>query len=210
MALEIQQKPYIRGKAKRKIHARYPCLGGGTYQPPVLSVLYLQVGDLPGARALCLTNTKEGCLTTPGTLRIWQNVGDLRRKKLWYIMPVPGRFLENMGTHIFLKKGVPHTTRQLSGLWKNWAPSVDFFYGHSPENLAFWRSGCHWFLSNDYDFKYQAVRLLNRFLIYKTLDVNDNLHFYSKISDFKTVAQLSTVHVFSLCWQRFLTVCKLS
>ena len=42
-------------------------------------------------------------------------------------MPVPGRFLENMGTHIFFKKGVPHTTRQLSGLWKNWAPSVDFF-----------------------------------------------------------------------------------
>ena len=28
----------------QKIHARYPFLGGGTYQPPVLSVLYLQVG----------------------------------------------------------------------------------------------------------------------------------------------------------------------
>ena len=34
----------IRGKAKRKIHAGYPFLGGGTYQPPVLSVSYLQVG----------------------------------------------------------------------------------------------------------------------------------------------------------------------
>ena len=42
-------------------------------------------------------------------------------------MSVPDRFLENMGTHIFRKKGVPSTTQQLSGLWKNWAPSVDFF-----------------------------------------------------------------------------------
>ena len=41
-------------------------------------------------------------------------------------MSVPGSFLENMGTHIFFKKGVPSTTRQLSGLWKHWAPSVDF------------------------------------------------------------------------------------
>ena len=84
-------------------------------------------GDLPGARTLCLMNTKEGCLTPPGTLRIWQNVGDLRGKKVWYILPVPGRFLENMGIHVLFKKVVPHTTRQLSGLWKNWAPSVDFF-----------------------------------------------------------------------------------
>ena len=35
---------WIRGKAKRKIHVRYPFLGGSTYQPPVLSVSYLQVG----------------------------------------------------------------------------------------------------------------------------------------------------------------------
>ena len=89
-------------------------------------------GDLPGARTLCLMNTKEGCLTPPGTLRIWQNVGDLRGKKVWYILLMPGRFLENMGTHIIFKKGVPHKTQQLSGLWKNWAPSVDFFYGHNP------------------------------------------------------------------------------
>ena len=40
----------IRGKAKRKIQAKYPFLGGGTYQPPVLSVLYLQVGYQPEAR----------------------------------------------------------------------------------------------------------------------------------------------------------------
>ena len=89
-------------------------------------------------------NTKEGCLTPPGTLRIWQNVGDLRGKKVWYILPVPGRFLENMGTHVFCRKGVPHTTRQLSGLWKNWAPSVDFFYGHNPKIalLYLWQTSC--------------------------------------------------------------------
>ena len=38
----------------------------------------------------------------------------------WYIMSVPSRFLENMGIHIFFKKGlglgVPSTTWQLSGL----------------------------------------------------------------------------------------------
>ena len=32
----------LGGKAE-KIHARYPFLRGDTYQPPVLSVLYLQV-----------------------------------------------------------------------------------------------------------------------------------------------------------------------
>ena len=39
-----------------------------------------------------------------------------KREKVWHILLVLGRFLENMGTHIFFKKGVPHTTRQLSGL----------------------------------------------------------------------------------------------
>ena len=66
------------------------------------------------------------------------------------------------------------------------------------KNLEFSGSDCRWFLSSDYDFKYQAVRFLNRFLIYETLDVHDNLHLYWKISDFKTVTQLSTAHVFSL------------
>ena len=47
-------------------------------------------------------------------------------------MAVPGRFLENVGTHKFFEKGVPHTTRQLSGFWKNWAPSVDFVNGRNP------------------------------------------------------------------------------
>ena len=46
---ECKAADYLRGKAKRKIHARYPFLGGGTYQPPVLSVLYLQVGYQPVA-----------------------------------------------------------------------------------------------------------------------------------------------------------------
>ena len=39
-----ETKLTLRGKAKTKIHARYPFLGGGTYQPPVLSVSFLQVG----------------------------------------------------------------------------------------------------------------------------------------------------------------------
>ena len=34
----------LLGQGQKKIHARYPFLGGGTYQPPVLSVFYLQVG----------------------------------------------------------------------------------------------------------------------------------------------------------------------
>ena len=33
----------VGGKAKTKIHAMYRFLGGGTYQPPVLSVSFLQV-----------------------------------------------------------------------------------------------------------------------------------------------------------------------
>ena len=40
--------------------------------------------------------------------------------------------------------------------------------------------GVCWSLSRDYDFKYQAVGFLNRFLIYKTLDVHDKLHFIEK------------------------------
>ena len=45
----ILLRKVLRGKAKRKIHAWYPFLGGGTYQPPVLSVLYLQEGYQPVA-----------------------------------------------------------------------------------------------------------------------------------------------------------------
>ena len=41
---EVPRIQPVKGKAKRQIHARYPFLGGGTYQPPVLSVLYLQMG----------------------------------------------------------------------------------------------------------------------------------------------------------------------
>ena len=33
----------LGSKAETKIHARYPFLGGGTYQPLVLSVSFLQV-----------------------------------------------------------------------------------------------------------------------------------------------------------------------
>ena len=103
----------------------------GTSWWPLVKVGW-SMRDIPGSRTLCLMTTKEGCLTPPGTLKIWQTVEDLRRRKVWYIMPVPDRFLENMGTHIFFLKRVPHTTWQLSALWKNWAPSMDFFMGITP------------------------------------------------------------------------------
>ena len=44
-----------------------------------------------------------------------------------------------------------------------------------------------------------VIRFLNRFLMYEMLDVHDNLHFYFKISNFNTLAQLNTIHVFRLC-----------
>ena len=120
----------VRGKAKRKIHARYPFLGDGTYQPPVLSVLYFQVGyQLVAAdksRVIYAGPTRfpyplsdnytrgptkcpyplsdEYKRRVPHTTRYPEdmtNVGDLTAKKVWYILPVPRRFLENMGTHIF-------------------------------------------------------------------------------------------------------------
>ena len=43
----ISQEPL--GARPKKNHARYPFLGSGSYQPPMLSVLYLQVGYLPVA-----------------------------------------------------------------------------------------------------------------------------------------------------------------
>ena len=48
--IKIEADTLTRGKAKTKIHARYPFLGGGTHQPPVVSVLYLQVWVLAGGR----------------------------------------------------------------------------------------------------------------------------------------------------------------
>ena len=72
-------------------------------------------GDLPVARTLCLMTTKG----VPHTTRYPEDMTKCwgsKRKKAWYTMPVPGRFLENVGTHIFFKKSVPHITRQLSGL----------------------------------------------------------------------------------------------
>ena len=38
----------IRGKAKRKIHARYPFLGGGTYQPP-RAICFIFPGRVPAS-----------------------------------------------------------------------------------------------------------------------------------------------------------------
>ena len=135
----------LGGKVKRKIHAWYPFLGGGTYQPPVLSVLYLQVGYQPVAagksRVIDVGPTRfpyplsdnytrgptrcpyplsdEYRRRVPHTTRYPEDMTKCwgsKREKVWYIMPVPVRFLENMFTHISFKKGAPHTTRQLSGL----------------------------------------------------------------------------------------------
>ena len=135
----------LRGKAKRTIHARYPFLGGGTYQPPVLSVLYLQVGYQPVAAgksgviyvgptrspySLSDNYTRgpircpyplsdENKRRVPHTTRYPEDMTECwgsKRGKVMVHTAVPGRFLENMGTHIFFLKGVPHPTRQLSGL----------------------------------------------------------------------------------------------
>ena len=72
-------------------------------------------------------------------------------------------------------------------------------YSKNPyiKTLSF--EGCHLFLSHDYEIKYQAVRFLNRFLIYETVNINDNLNFYRSMSSFNKVTELSTVHVFRMC-----------
>ena len=44
-----------------------------------------------------------------------------------------------------------------------------------------------------------SVRFLNQFFIYETVNVHDNLHFYSSISNFNTETQYSAIHVFSIC-----------
>ena len=70
-------------------------------------------------------------------------------------------------------------------------------------NLEFWGLFCHCcFLFDDYKLKYQAVMFLNRFLIHETVIVHDNLHLYWIMSNFNTVAQSNTAHVFSMCWKR--------
>ena len=75
-------------------------------------------GDLPGAHTILSDEYKRRVPHTNWYPEDMTNVGDLRGRKTWYIMlAVPGRFLENIGrflentgTHIFFRKGVPHTT----------------------------------------------------------------------------------------------------
>ena len=63
-------------------------------------------GDLPGARTLAMSDDyKRRVLHTTWYPKDMTKCWGSKRKKAWYIMPVPGRFLENMGTHIFFLKG---------------------------------------------------------------------------------------------------------
>ena len=87
---------------------------GPTTFPYPLSDDY--TGDLPGAHTILSDEYKRRVPHTNWYPEDMTNIGDLRGRKAWYIMSTPGRFLENIGTHIFFKKGVPHTTRQLSSL----------------------------------------------------------------------------------------------
>ena len=64
----------------------------------------------PGVRQVFRTNGhpylfKNEVHHTTSTLKISQSVGDLRERNSWHILLVPGRFLENMGTNILVKKG---------------------------------------------------------------------------------------------------------
>ena len=65
-------------------------------------------GDLPGAHTILSDEYKRRVTHTNWYPEDMTNVGDLRGRKAWYIMPIPGRFLENIGTHIFFKKGTTH------------------------------------------------------------------------------------------------------
>ena len=94
----------IRGKAKRKIHARYPFLGGGTNQPPVLSVLYLQVGYQPVAAG-------KSRVIYAGPTRFPYSLSDnYTRGPTRCPYPLSD---EN-------KKRVPHTTRYPEDMTKCW------------------------------------------------------------------------------------------
>ena len=88
----------LRGKAKRKIHARYPFLGDGTYQPPVLSVLYSKVGYQPVA-------TGKSRVIYAGPTRFPYSLSDNYTRR-----PLSD---EN-------KRRVPHTTRYPEDMTKCW------------------------------------------------------------------------------------------
>ena len=95
---------FIRGKAKRKIHARYPFLGGGTYQPPVLSVLYLQVGYQPLAAG-------KSRVIYAGPTRFPYPLSDHYTRGLTRCLyPLSDEY----------KRRVPHTTRYPEDMTKCW------------------------------------------------------------------------------------------
>ena len=106
-SLQCFQKTHcnLRGKAKRKIHARYPFLGGGTSQPPVLSVLYLQVAYQPVAAG-------KSRVIYAGPTRFPYSLSDnYTRGPTRCPYPLSD---EN-------KRRVPHTTRYPEGMTKCWA-----------------------------------------------------------------------------------------
>ena len=136
----------LRGKAKRKIHARYPILGGGTYQLPMLSVLYLQVGyqlvaagkswviyagptRFPYPLSDNCTRGPTRCpyllsdeykRRVPHTTRYPEDMtkcwGSKREKGMVHTAGARQVFRKYGYSYIFFYKRVPHTTRQLSGL----------------------------------------------------------------------------------------------
>ena len=101
---KTSQLPSIGGKAKRKIHARYPFLGVGTYQPSVLSVLHLQVGYQPIA-------TGKSRVIFAGPTRFPYPLSDNYTRG-------PTRCLYPLSDEY--KRRVPHTTRYPEDMTNGW------------------------------------------------------------------------------------------
>ena len=100
----LADKNKILGKAKRKIHARYPFLGGGTYQLPVLSVLYLQVGYQPVAAG------KSRVIPAGPTKFPYPLSDNYTRGPTRCLYPLSYEY----------KRSVPHTTRYPEDMTKCW------------------------------------------------------------------------------------------
>ena len=89
---------------KRKIHARYPFLGSGSYQPPVLSVLYLQVGYQPVAAG------KSRVIYVGPTRFPYPLSDNYTRRPTRCPYPLSDEY----------KRRVPHTTRYPEDMIKCW------------------------------------------------------------------------------------------
>ena len=72
-----------------------------------------------------------------------------------------------------------------------------YLNNNSQITKEFLGSGCYWFLFNNYKLTYQAVRFVNRFLIYETVSVHDNFYFDLIILNFYTVSQVQ--YMYSVC-----------